>query len=89
MTSGRRSIAAASGLALLALSACSNQHDLTMRMHLSEPIRVEGPMMVFEGMYISDALFERIKVGETTEDWVIALLGEPTTISELDDGTEV
>ena len=63
--------------------------DSTLRMHVEEPIRVEGPMMVFEGHYISDPLFERIKLNETTADWVLALFGEPTSQATLDDGTEV
>jgi hypothetical protein len=58
-------------------------------MRVEEPIRVEGPMMVFEGHYISDELFERIKLNETTSDWVLALLGDPTSQTTLDDGTEV
>lgn len=85
----RLPICSISGGALLALCVTGCSNDLTMRMRIEEPIRVEGPMMIFEGHYISGQLFERIKVNETTREWVIVLLGEPTECHTLDDGTEV
>lgn len=63
--------------------------EMNMRVGMTSPIRIEGPMIVYEGSYISDELFERIEPGKTTEDWVIALLGEPTSRFTLDDGSEV
>jgi len=57
-------------------------------MRLDGPVRLEGPMMVFEGYYISDDLYERVKPNDAM-DWVTALWGEPTTKSALADGTEV
>lgn len=74
---------------VLAMSGCSGDADMNMTVRLADPIRVEGPMMVFEGQYISDELFKRLKENETTEDWVLALLGEPTSRYTLNDGTSV
>jgi hypothetical protein len=41
------------------------------------------------GSYVSDSTFNQIQPGKTTEGWVDATLGKPTSISRLDDGTEI
>ncbi|HEY2585172.1 MAG TPA: outer membrane protein assembly factor BamE [Tepidisphaeraceae bacterium] len=41
------------------------------------------------GNYVADTTFDQIKPGETTEGWVQATLGKPTSTSRLDDGTEI
>jgi outer membrane protein assembly factor BamE (lipoprotein component of BamABCDE complex) len=41
------------------------------------------------GNYVADTTFDQIKPGQTTEGWVDATLGKPTSISRLDDGTEI
>lgn len=41
------------------------------------------------GNYVADATFNQIRPGQTTEGWVDATLGKPTSISRLDDGTEI
>ncbi len=38
------------------------------------------------GDYIGTGTFNRIEIGETTEAWVLAALGEPTRKSKLQDG---
>jgi outer membrane protein assembly factor BamE (lipoprotein component of BamABCDE complex) len=41
------------------------------------------------GNYIPDSTFDQIKPHETTEGWVRATLGKPTSIDKLDDGAEI
>jgi outer membrane protein assembly factor BamE (lipoprotein component of BamABCDE complex) len=41
------------------------------------------------GNYVSDTTFSQIQPGKTTAGWVDATLGKPTSISRLDDGTEI
>lgn len=41
------------------------------------------------GNYVSDSTFNQIQPGKTTEGWVDATLGKPTSISRLEDGTQV
>lgn len=41
------------------------------------------------GTYVSDSTFNQIRPGETTEGWVEATLGKPTSVSRLEDGTQV
>jgi len=38
------------------------------------------------GDYIGSGTYNRIKIGKTTEAWVLAALGEPTRRSNLDGG---
>jgi outer membrane protein assembly factor BamE (lipoprotein component of BamABCDE complex) len=38
------------------------------------------------GDYVGTGTYNRIEVGETTDDWVLAALGEPTRRSELEGG---
>lgn len=41
------------------------------------------------GNYVADSTFNQIQPGKTTEGWVDATLGKPTSTSRLDDGTEI
>lgn len=41
------------------------------------------------GSYVADSTFSQIQPGKTTAGWVDATLGKPTSISHLDDGTEI
>lgn len=41
------------------------------------------------GTYIGPATFEQIEPGRTTEKWVRAALGEPTSKADLDDGSSL
>lgn len=41
------------------------------------------------GNYVADTTFDQIHPGQTTAGWVDATLGKPTSISHLDDGTEI
>lgn len=41
------------------------------------------------GNYVADSTFSQIEPGKTTAGWVDATLGKPTSISRLDDGTEI
>lgn len=43
----------------------------------------------FSGSYVGPATYEQIKVGETKKEWVLAVMGTPTSTVALEDGTEV
>lgn len=42
-----------------------------------------------EGRYIGDQTLSRIEPGETNREWVLAVMGEPTTKSTLDTGRQI
>ena len=44
---------------------------------------------VRSGNYVAEDTFSRIKPGKTTAGWVAATLGEPSSKTRLDDGSEI
>jgi hypothetical protein len=66
---------------------------------LGTSLRLEGPMTIqvqvqgagikYEGTYISDELFDHVKLNEATDDWVLAVFGPPSARTPLRDGTEI
>jgi hypothetical protein len=84
------------------VSACGDSKmtmDTTMKGDLATSLKLEGPVQIqmqmqgptvkYEGVYISDKLLERVKVGETGTDWLVAVMGEPTGKGPLRDGGEI
>ena len=73
------------------LTGCDTSKPLRMEatLDLKGPItmQVQGPSVRYEGTYVSDALFDLVKEGETSESWIIAAFGEPDRASELEDGS--
>lgn len=69
--------------------------DLATTIKLDGPIvlqmqmQMQGPTVKYEGTYISDDLFAYVKVGEATDEWLTAVLGEPDAKSILQDATEI
>lgn len=65
--------------------------DLATTIKLEGPmqIQLQGPTIKYEGTYISDELLEQIEVSKATDDWILAVLGEPDARSNLRDGTEI
>jgi len=67
--------------------------DLKGSMMIEGPIeismRVEGPSVEYTGVYISETLLERVTLNATRADWLLAVFGEPTDRSRLDDGSEI
>lgn len=71
--------------------------DMPVRMTAPVPIALTGPITIqlsgagtqYEGTYISASLMDLIKEEETTADWILAVLGEPTARATLRDGTEI
>lgn len=65
--------------------------DLKTTLAFSGPIQIHmrGPTIKYEGVYISDALFERVELGKTCVDWLLAVLGEPTKRAPLEDGSAI
>lgn len=43
----------------------------------------------YSGRYLSPAAVSQIEPGETKRDFVLATIGEPTTKTTLDDGSEI
>lgn len=41
------------------------------------------------GQQVPEEMLARLEVGETTRDWVVATLGEPTSTARVDADTEV
>jgi hypothetical protein len=90
---------------LAGLAACSDHMALdtrldgTLKGEVATTIKLEGPIELkmqmqgptvrYEGTYISDELFEYIKVGEATDEWVTAVFGAADAKTELQDGTEI
>jgi outer membrane protein assembly factor BamE (lipoprotein component of BamABCDE complex) len=52
-------------------------------------MQVQGPVIRYEGTYISDELLEQVQDGKTTDDWVLAVFGEPNARADLRDGTTI
>lgn len=73
----------------VALSGCAREMGMKMEMQMSGELQMKGPSVVFEGMYISDALYERVTPGDTTDRMVTALFGPPAHTYPLADGTVI
>jgi len=52
-------------------------------------MQMQGPTVKYDGVYISEKLFDRVKVGETRADWLLAVFGEPTGKGPLENGDEI
>ncbi len=67
--------------------------DIKTTLKLDGPVQIQmqmqGPTIKYDGTFISERLFDRIKVNETRTDWILAVLGEPTSKAELDNGTTI
>lgn len=48
---------------------------------------ISGKTVHESGVKITDSTLRQIRIGETTEAWILATLGEPTTRTEVEDGT--
>lgn len=93
-----RSFSVAAGCVGLLLSACGDSRmsmDGKMTfdgaVSLEGPIQIQmsGPSITYSGSYVSERLFEQIKIGVTRDEWILAVLGEPDARSSLSDGTEL
>lgn len=76
----------------LAAGGCDTSKPLRMEaaMRLDGPVTIQmqmqGPTVRYDGTFVSEKLFEEIKVDRTSEEWVLAALGEPDRRLELRDG---
>lgn len=52
-------------------------------------IQIQGPSIEYEGTYISEALMERVQLGTTTGEWILAVIGEPQARTAMSDGSEI
>ena len=64
---------------------------MTMKLQVEGPLRLQmqGPMIYFEGLYISDDLFARVVPGQTTEQMTAALFGPAAETYPQPDGTVI
>lgn len=52
-------------------------------------IQIQGPSVEYEGTYISEALMDRVQLGNTTGEWILAVIGEPQMRTKMSDGSEI
>jgi hypothetical protein len=52
-------------------------------------IQLQGPQVEHQGTYVSEALMQRIQIGITDAEWIIAVVGEPDSRHPMSDGTEI
>lgn len=88
-------------LAGILLAGCANPTRLESDMHgdlkttlvLDKPlqmnIQMQGPTVRYEGTYVSDELLERVQVGKTPSEWLIAVFGEPDAKHTMPDQSEI
>lgn len=80
-------------LGALALTGCDTSEPLRMEasFELKGPItmQIQGPVVRYEGTFVSEGLFEQVKESETSASWVLAAFGEPDRRSPLEDGSEL
>ena len=50
--------------------------------------RMEGPLVLSEGSYVSDAMFESLEEG-SHKSWAIGIFGQPDQRTTLEDGSEL
>ncbi|MBL9147876.1 MAG: hypothetical protein JNM94_04210 [Phycisphaerae bacterium] len=63
--------------------------DGAVRLEGPVQIQMSGPSITYSGTYVSEQLFDYIKIGVTRDDWILAVLGEPDARSTLSDGNEL
>lgn len=86
--------AAGASLFLLAgvLPGCDTSKPLRMEaaMKLDGPITIQmqmqGPSVRYDGTFVSEDMFKAIVIDKTSEEWILAALGEPDRRVELRDG---
>ena len=76
---------------VLGVVGCDTSEPLRMEaaFELKGPIQmqIQGPVVRYEGTFVSEALFGEIVEGETSESWALAAFGEPDRRSDLEDGS--
>lgn len=81
------------GLCVMALAGCDTSEPLRMEaaFELKGPImmQIQGPVVRYEGTFVSEALFDQVVESETSRSWVLAAFGEPDRRSPLEDGSEL
>lgn len=50
-------------------------------------MQIQGPVVRYEGTFVSEALFDEVVEGETSRSWALAAFGEPDRQSDLEDGS--
>lgn len=80
-------------LGALVMGGCDTSEPLRMEaaFELKGPImmQIQGPVVRYEGTFVSGALFDQVKESETSASWALAAFGEPDRRSPLEDGSEL
>lgn len=77
-----------------ALQGCDTSKPMRLEttFKLDGPIQMQmqmmAPSMRYDGTFVSEPLFDQVKVGTTTRDWLVAAFGEPDRTSTLPDNSE-
>lgn len=65
------------------------QHPVPIALEGPITIQLQGPQIEHQGTYVSAALMDRIQIGMTDAEWIIAVVGEPDSRHPMSDGTEL
>ncbi|CAN5845263.1 hypothetical protein BH11PLA1_BH11PLA1_14220 [soil metagenome] len=99
-----RSLSAASLAGFVVLTGCipnpmklETEMGMDMKMNMTGSFKMDGPITMnmqgpnvkFSGTFVTDTLYDEIKVKTTTREWVIAVIGEPDRRAMLEDGSEL
>lgn len=89
----RRAVGHGAVFALVSLGGCidtSQPMRMEGSMRLDGPITIQmqmqGPSVRYEGTFVSEDLYKSVKVDETSEQWLLAALGEPDRRVQLASG---
>lgn len=78
--------------AVFCSGGCDTSKPLRMEgsLSLDGPViiqmQMQGPSVKYAGTYVSEDLYKVIEVDKTTEEWLLAALGEPDRRVDLRDG---
>jgi hypothetical protein len=68
------------------------QHPVPIALPAEMPpitIQLQGPQVEHRGTYVSEALMQRIQIGITDAEWIVAVVGQPDSRHPMSDGTEI
>lgn len=63
--------------------------EVVMRLDGPITMSMQGPVIKYSGVYVSQGLLDLVELNVTRTDWLIAVFGEPTSRATLGDATEI
>lgn len=79
----------------LPLAACNTSKPLKLEstFKLEGPVQIQmqmqGPVVRYTGVFVSETLFEQVKPDKTSEVWLLAAFGEPDRRTPAAEGGEL